>query len=328
MKAQKPDYRGISQATVIASLKKAEAFLTGLNLGPETAKEISAWATQATYDRLAAAKTREELAQAMDETGARSGLLRLQEVLELHALADRRAQGARPLYRTLSSWGAFHGVVLAVYTPMNEEMDRHIVKTLSAMTKGPQAQTMLAAVMHELAKAEAALPANAAAERSQVKDLLGMGGRVAALLAKGDDPVAFFHAGSLRERHLFIQILRAASGTQQEKAELKAPGPFARYGVPLAEGKAHGFGKLQKLAEPIMDVVGKALEPYYATDEVGMTAVGGITADFNKVGLVIDMTRPAALAVAASLPAGYELVDSKGKPVRAATPKGPAAPAP
>jgi hypothetical protein len=328
MKAQQPDYRGISQTAVIASLKKAEAFVTGLNIGPETAKEIAAWATPATYDRLAASGTRTELARAMAETGAANGLLRLQEVLELHALADRRARGARPLYRALSSWGAFHGMLTAAYTPMNEEMDRHIVQTLSTMTKGPQAQTMLAAVMHELAKAEAALPATASAERSQVRDLLKMGGRVGTLLARGDDPVAFFRAGSLRERHLFIQILHAISGTEQERKELKALGPFARYGVPLAEGKGHSFAKLQEMAEPIMGPVGKALEPYYETDEVGMTGVGGITADFNKLGLIIDMTRPAALAVMAALPAGYELVDSKGKPVRPAAPKPPRPPAP
>jgi hypothetical protein len=323
-----PDYRGVPQATVIASLKKAAAFLTGLNMGPETAAEIGAWDTPATYKRLAAAQTRVELARAMEETGAGSGLLRLREVLELYALADRRGQGERALFRNLSSWGAFHGMVLAVYTPMNEEMDRQIVRKLSAMTQGPGAQTMLAAVLHELAKAEAALPATETARRAQVKDLLDMGGRVSALLVQGGDPVAFFQNGSLRERHLFIQILRAASGTEPERAHLKAPGPFGRYGVVLAEGRGHNFGVLQKLAEPIMPVVGAALAPYYETDEVGMTGVGAITRDFNKVGLIVDMTRPAAQAVADALPAPYVLIDAKAQPVKPATPKGPASPAP
>ena len=323
-----PDYRGVPQATVIASLKKAETFLLGLNMGPETAKEIGAWATPATYKRLGAAQTRVELARAMTETGAGGGFLRLREVLELHALADRQGRNERVLFRTLSSWGAFHGMVLAVYTPMNEEMDRHIVRQLSAMTQGPGAQTRLAAVLHELAKAEVALAATEKAQRSQVKDLLDMGGRVSVLLAKGDDPVAFFQNGSLRERHLFIQILRAASGTEPERATLKVPGPFGRYGVALVEGKGHGFDVLQKLAAPIMPVVGKALEPYYETDEVGMTGLGAITSDFNKVGLIIDMTRPAALAVAAALPAPYTLIDSKAQPVKPVAPKGPSAPAP
>lgn len=324
MKKQAIDYRGVSAVSVIDSLKRAEAFIDSLNMGPECAKAMTEWRARNPYTQIAAAQTRAELATVMRTVHAEGVFSAFHNVLHIHALADNKNAGARKMYRDLSAWGALSAARFLVYTPQDAEMDAAIVKKLTMLVQGPGGQTMLAAVMHELAQVETQLPPNDS-QRGQVKDLLNMGGKVAALLTQGGDAAQFFTQGDLRQRHLFIQILRAVSGVDKEQVHLKAPGPFNRYGVVLSTGGRPTFDDLQKKAAPIKRPVGDALSPFYETDEVRLTGIGGITDDFNKQGLIIDCTRPAIAAVVAALP-GYEVIDSSGKPVAPPNPKGPSAP--
>lgn len=310
-----PDYRGVPKSAVIDSLKQAEAFVNGLNLGPATAQEMAAWAAGKPYEAIAAASTRKELAEAMSRTGSEHHFLRLSDIFRHHALADDAGTQARALYGAVKRWGGFSGITTADYRRTNEEQDAHLVKMMAPYTHGAEGRQRFAAFEKDVREALADTADMPAWERQKVESFLDDLRAVRGMIEGQADLADLFYKRDLRGRHQILTVLRAVSGLEQRESVLPQEGPFGRYGIVLdGVGRGVTFDDMMKEAAPFQDRLGKALAPFYETGEVQMTGIGAITRDFNKSGLMFAATRPAAEAVAAAFPDRL-VVDHEGRPV-------------
>lgn len=290
------DYRGTEKKDLITSLKAAEAFLRGQNMGPAITQELNDWSAKSPYAALEAAKNREELAEAMQSTGSGSIFLRSHGVFQYHAIADTDGIG-RQLYKDLCQWGCFSGMMTMDYKPSDGERQLHLVQQYAKRLREQEGR---GASILRTAKALSRMTEEKLAETFLKSDLGG--------------------------RYKIEETLSEALNLAEEGQKLQATGPFDRYGVVTDMPQDR---EAMRLA---IAPVKKALEPFYKTGEVQMLGVGEFADDFSLTGVMFVATKAAAQAVADHLPL-REVFNSKAEKIPptppAARPKPtPAAPKP
>lgn len=300
-----PAYRGVARAQVVDSLHRAETFLRGLNLGPATAQQLDHWLDGRPFDALAAAQDDRALAQAMGQ--AQGPFRRYGEVFAHHAALDPTV---KRLHYDLSSWGAFNGMELADYRPIDQEMDSHLARSyagrMPSVLSSPEGQARLAEAVSGLAQDE------------QEARWLKRAVPLSLALAQKDRARfdAFFARQDLRNRHMLVQALRYLSGDLYERevqVARESPAAIGRYGISVP-GLPLNFAEMQKALAPLLEKAHQVLEPFYHTDEIQMTAIGLITDDRAHTGFVFSGTRRAAQALADALP-DQLIVDAQGRRV-------------
>ena len=317
-------YLGVSQNDLIASINEGLALLETYSPGPECQKridslrEIDAASGQSKIGAIIAAADDVSLATAIRASGINWVFARMGEVLRFHAANDTDGSGAKT-HQSLTAWNATGGAMTMEYNRVDEECDSWLA--LNRAAKVPAAPDTKAKIENYAA----AVSQQSDAVKNAVKAIVKLVGGAAA----GADETSLkdsFLALSLHERHIVNRVLGAIT-KEDEKAEIKSSSPLGRYGVPVDALTARMASTRDPAIQEIRKKIEAALDPFYATDEVGMTGIGGVYADRtrNDVGIVFVATARAAQAVADALPELLVTRDN-GTAVTPAAPQQGAAP--
>ncbi|HVE12289.1 MAG TPA: hypothetical protein VNI01_02740, partial [Elusimicrobiota bacterium] len=290
--APEPSYRGVPRDRVVDSLKRAETFLRKLDLGPATAGMLDAWLEQRPYDLVAAAQDDAALAGKMRQVG--HGFNRSYELFRHHAALDAEAAA---LHRDLSAWGGFGMAESADYRTIDAERQAHLLASYARIARerppGPE----------RLREAAAPFGEGASWLEKGIPFAVGAWVQGRARLER------FFNRLPLHMRHVLVEALRRATGMAELEDGLAVDAPMGRYGV-VVEGLPRNFGEMRAVMAPILERAGAALEPFYETDEVGMTGIGVI--NDAQDGFIFEGTRRAAQALADAMP-DRVVVDFRGR---------------
>lgn len=317
------DYRGTPKEEVIESLQNGVDFLRKLDLGPATKADIDTWLAQKPYDTIAAASDRKELATAMRASGSAGAFIRLREIFRHHALVDTNGIG-KNTYENMSKWGAFSGGTLTSYTPSDAEQDTHLIQQYAnIIATDLERDGSLPAPLQE--KVDEVI--DAFKERNGEDKYDGLEEDLKNILhaARTNDDKAIeatFLSHDLHGRHVMKSVFNYVSGLAEKDEEYRAPAVFSGYGIAV-DGLPNNFGAMQKILDPVIDEASKILEPFYETDEVQRTGIGGITRDQSQSGFMFVATKVAAQAVADQMP-NAKVIDYEGNVIAPSSNNGPA----
>lgn len=318
------DYRGVSKQAVVQSLQDAERFLRSLNLGPVITEKLDEWVSGDPFTKIQAATDRHEVAQAMRDTGSSKMFPRLGELLRYHALVDTENAG-RKVYTDLCRWGGLSAATSTNYSPVDMAQDVYLITEYAKLAEGqlrvgPLAYgTRFCNVLDETRNRQ---PEVAAELEARVHSLVEKAG-------KGDDQGIADEVleNGLRLRNSVKQALFYITGLSQDVQFLNEPQVFTRYGIAVDSEKYATNEQAEEAKYDLVEEAHEVLGEYYETDEVQMAAVGRITDNGEKSGLVFVSTRRAAEALADYFNGRQQVIDQSGRQVQATVSKGkPAAP--
>lgn len=302
-------YRGIEQAEIISSIRNATALLEKHSTGAACKKMLARLDTpdetgQSPLEKITAAQDDKSLAEAVRASGAAGVFSQLGELLEYHAYADTDGKGGA-VFDSIAAWNGMSAAVLAVYTPLNAEMDSWLAASYASHVAFTPENTEKIGTFLDALGAERRSDPQAI---KMAKDGALMFVEQAAL---GDAKAIrqSFNEMDLHERHLLTLSLKVHSGL----FDVRRPAPSALSGYGIHLGALEDNVNLHDPAvEALHQKMEEALMPFYETDEVSRTGLGMITADYKQVGVMFVATRRAAEAVAAALP-DQKIIDHSGK---------------
>lgn len=317
------DYRGTPKEDVIESLKNGVALLRRLDLGPAVEDDINTWVANRPYQAINSATDRKEVSQAMLRSGASHIFLGLSEIFRHHALIDTDGIG-KSTYENLSKWGAFSGGTTAAYTPIDAEKDTHLVQQYAAITSE---QLKAGETGNEVIQEKIDEVMNAFKDRNSGKEYEALENDLQNILyaaGTNDDKAiaATFLSHDLHGRHVIQSVFNYVSGLAEKSEEYHAPRVFSGYGIAV-DGLPKNFGAMQQILDPIIDEASKILEPFYETDEVQRTMIGGITRDQSQSGFMFIATKVVAQTVADQMP-DAKVIDYDGNVIAPSSNNGPA----
>ena len=311
-----PFYRGVAQEDLIKSIDDALALIEAQPIGPECKKDIDRLRTpdpatnRSPLAAIAAAADDVSLAEAVG--AARGVFLFLNPVISYHGLNDTGGKGL-DVYTRLNAWDAMGGARMLAYTPLDGEMDSFLAAEYAKK---------LARKLPVITGLKAIFKCAALMGREGFSGARKLNRLVRRARGGADDSAlkeAFLKL-DIRDRHQVVDAGGVATGLHPGmKNNLPKDEVMSRYGIPL---EIKSFDWEAPEVKPVGEKVFKALEPFYATDEVGMSGLGAITDDYARrgpTGIMFECTLRAARAVAAAVPE-MKVIDHKGNPVAPAEP--------
>lgn len=120
-----PQYKGVSGQEIIDSIREGMDFIGSLDIGPATNALCAQWQEGDKFAPIANAKTDDELAKAVKDSGAVSTFALLTKALDFHAERDTAGQGKRVL-DNIAKWDGDKGVRMMMITQSDMEISDHI----------------------------------------------------------------------------------------------------------------------------------------------------------------------------------------------------------
>ncbi|TVQ85004.1 MAG: hypothetical protein EA357_01565 [Micavibrio sp.] len=297
-------YHGYDKQHIIQSLKNAEEFMRGLDIGPATTAFLDVWAKKEPYRKLEAAKTDEELVTAVRKTEAGGIFLRSHDIFRAHALRDTDGT-ARGIYKDLACWGAFSGMVTQELRPSDVEESIYLFKFYKKYIDLHLDSDM---IVSESARDRHPLL------RDIEKDYAAKTvGQFCAILRDG-------LPGEEQTELVLSSAFAAISGLEEKEGDkLKIEPSLKAFGIE-SPYQGNDFQQMQASMQDFMPILHEVLEEFEKLDEAERIMVGSITKDQSKSGVLFIASDRAAQAVMRALP-DQTVLDYNGDPMRFAPPR-------
>lgn len=119
------EYKGVAKEDLISSIREGMDFIASLNIGHATNAICQQWQGDEIYVPLRNARTNDELATAVKDSGATHAFAMLAKALEFHAEQDTIGQGKR-VFDNIKKWDGDKGVRMMMLTDSDMEISDHI----------------------------------------------------------------------------------------------------------------------------------------------------------------------------------------------------------
>lgn len=119
------EYKGVAKEDIISSIREGMDFVSSLGIGTETNAICAKWQEPEKFEPLWNAKTNDELATAMKDTGATHAFAMLTKALDFHAQRDTAGQGKRVM-ENIQKWEGDKGARMMMLTQSDMEISGHI----------------------------------------------------------------------------------------------------------------------------------------------------------------------------------------------------------
>ncbi|MBM3618890.1 MAG: hypothetical protein FJX23_10175 [Alphaproteobacteria bacterium] len=120
-----PQYKGVSGQEIIDSIREGMDFVASLDIGPATNALCTQWQEGDKFVPIASAQTDDELAKAVNSSGATATFALLIKALDFHAERDTAGQGKRVL-ENIAKWDGDKGARMMMLTESDMEIKDHI----------------------------------------------------------------------------------------------------------------------------------------------------------------------------------------------------------
>jgi hypothetical protein len=308
-----PNYRGIDQSDLVRSIDGMLALLETHSTGPECQKRIDGLrepdaAGRTPLGTIAAAADDVALAEAVRSSGVTWVLSSCRPLLEYHALTNTDGKGLAAV-AAIHAWDGAGAAIGGSYTKLDAEMDfwltQHYALRVDAGAQDIRKIFNIASHFASQDETNARVAFTATVAAVKISDLARAG-------APEADLRSLLAEMNPHERYVTQRAL-AVLNVPEDRAGLNFERAFSRYCIEIPALTADQVKWTDPSISALREKVEEALMPYYETDEVSSTGIGGLhpwdKTSPRPMGVVIDVTARAAQAVA---DAGFRVLDAEG----------------